>query len=75
LTILQKNFPVTFLFEHENPNIYASLKKIRGLIFIKEPEFKLITKQQQQNKQTMKELLLCYHVQEEVLEEDKPCDI
>jgi hypothetical protein len=43
LTILQQNFTVTFSFEHENPNIDAALKQIRGVVFIKEPEVKLIT--------------------------------
>jgi hypothetical protein len=35
----------------------------------------LITEYQQQNKQTMKELLSCYHVQEEAPDEDKPHNI
>jgi hypothetical protein len=35
--VLQHNFIVTFSFEHENPNIDATLKQIRGVIFIKEP--------------------------------------
>jgi hypothetical protein len=74
-TILQHNFTVTFSFEHENPNIDATLKQIRGVIFIKEPEVELIIEEQQQNKQTVKELLSCYHVQEEVPDEDDLCDI
>jgi hypothetical protein len=45
------------------------------VIFIQEPEVKLITEEQQQNRQTVKELLSCYHVQEEVLEEEDPRDI
>jgi hypothetical protein len=45
------------------------------VIFIKEPEVELIIEEQQQNRQTVKELLSCYHVQEEVLEEDDPRDI
>ena len=62
-TILQQNFMTTFSFEHENPNIeYATLKQIRGVIFIKEPEVKLITEEQQRNRQIIKELLSCYHV-------------
>jgi hypothetical protein len=48
----------------------SSLKQIRGLIFIKEPKVELITEYQQQNKQTVKELLSCYHVQEEATDED-----
>jgi hypothetical protein len=51
------------------------LNKIRGVIFIKEPEVELITEEQQWNKQTVKELLSCYHVQEEAPEEDDPRDI
>ena len=35
--VLQPNFTDTFSFEHENPNIDSTLKKIRGVIFIKEP--------------------------------------
>jgi hypothetical protein len=34
-TTLQHNFSITFSLEHENPNIDASLKWIRGVIFIK----------------------------------------
>jgi hypothetical protein len=33
-----------------NPNIDAALKQIRGVIFIKELEVKLITEEQQQNR-------------------------
>jgi hypothetical protein len=43
---LQQKFTITFSFEHENPNIDASLKWIRGVIFIKEPKIGLITKEQ-----------------------------
>jgi hypothetical protein len=55
-------FTVTFSFEHENPNIDTTIKQIRGVIFIKEPEVELITEEQQHNRQTVKELLSCYHV-------------
>jgi hypothetical protein len=65
---------VTFSFEHENPNIDVTLKPIRDIIFIKEPNIELITKKQQRNKQTVKELLSCYHVQEEAPDEDDPHD-
>ena len=34
-----------------------------------------MTEYQQQNKQTVKELLSCYHVEEEELDEDGPCNI
>jgi hypothetical protein len=74
-TILQQNFTVTFSFEHENPNIDSTLKQIRGVIFIKEPEVELMTEDQQQNRQTVKELLSCYHVQEEAPDEDDPRNI
>jgi hypothetical protein len=40
------------------------------VIFIKELEVECITEYQHQNRQTMKELLSCYHVQEEALDED-----
>jgi hypothetical protein len=59
-------------FEHENPNIDSTLKQIRGVIFIKEPKVELMIEDQQQNKWTVKELLSCYHVQEEALDEDDP---
>jgi hypothetical protein len=72
---LQQNFTITFSFEHENPNIDATLKRIRGVIFIKEPEIEFITEEKQWNKQTVKELLSCYHVQEEAPDEDDPHDI
>ena len=39
-TIIQQNFTVTFSFEHENPNIDATLKKIRGVIFIRNEKSK-----------------------------------
>jgi hypothetical protein len=52
-----------------------ALKWIRGIIFIEEPEIELITEEQQQNKKTVKELLSCYHVQEEAPDEDDPHDI
>jgi hypothetical protein len=53
----------------------STLKKIRGVIFIDEPEVELMTKYQQHDKQTMKELLSCYCVQEEAPDEDEPCNI
>jgi hypothetical protein len=74
-TTLQQNFTITFSFEHENPNIDAALKQIRGVIFIKEPDIEVITEEKQWNKQTVKELLSCYHVQEEAPDEDDLCDI
>jgi hypothetical protein len=74
-TVLQQNFIVTFSFENENPIIHSELKQIRGVIFIKEPEVELMTEEKQQNKQTVKELLSCYHVQEEEADEDDPCNI
>jgi hypothetical protein len=68
---LQQNFVATFSFEHENPNIDSMLKLIWGVIFIDEPEAEIITKYQQQNKQTIKDLLSCYHVEEEAPDEDE----
>jgi hypothetical protein len=44
---LQHNFTVTFSAKHENPNIDATLKYIRGVIFIKEPEVEIIIEEQQ----------------------------
>jgi hypothetical protein len=45
------------------------------VIFIKGPEVELMTEEQQWNIQTVKELLSCYHVQEEVPDEDDLRDI
>jgi hypothetical protein len=45
------------------------------VIFIKEPEVKLITKEQQRNKQLITELFSCYHVQEETPYKDYLRDI
>jgi hypothetical protein len=72
---LQKNFIVTSLFEHENPNMDSTLKLIEGMIFTDELEVEIITQYQQQNRQTVKELLSCYHVEEEAPNEDDPCSI
>jgi hypothetical protein len=43
---LQQNFTITFSFKNENPNIHEALKRIRGVIFIKEPEIKFIIEEQ-----------------------------
>ena len=40
---LQQNFTITFSFEHENPNIDATLKWIRDVIIIEESEVEAIT--------------------------------
>jgi hypothetical protein len=45
------------------------------VIFITESKVDLIIEEKQQNKQTVKELLSCYHVQEEEPDEDDPRDI
>jgi hypothetical protein len=42
------------------------------MIFIDEPKVEIMTKDQQQNRQTVKELLSCYHVEEELPDEDDP---
>jgi hypothetical protein len=72
---LQQNFTTTFSFEHENPNIDAALKQIRGVIFIEDLEVECITGVQQRNKQKFKELLSCYQVQEDIPDEENPPDI
>jgi hypothetical protein len=74
-TSLQQNFVVTFSFEHENPNIDSMLKMIHGILFIDEPKVELMIEYQQQNRQTVKELLSCYHVEEEAPDENDPCNI
>jgi hypothetical protein len=58
-TTLQHNFIVTFSFEYENPNIDSTIKQIRGVIFIKEPDVECIIEYQHQNRQTVKYLLSC----------------
>ena len=45
--VLQQNFTVTFSLEHENLNINATLKQIRGVIFIKETNIEFITEEKQ----------------------------
>jgi hypothetical protein len=74
-TILQQNFIATFSFEHENPNVDFTLKHIRGLIFIDKLELDLMTEYQQQNRWTVKELLSCYHVEEDIPDEEDPRNI
>jgi hypothetical protein len=69
---LQQNFTLTFSFEHENPNIDTTLKQIRNIIFIEEPKVEAITEVQQWNKKIVKDILSCYHVQEEAPDEDDP---
>jgi hypothetical protein len=44
---LQQNFTITFSFDHENPNIDVTLKRIRNVIFIKELKVETITEIQQ----------------------------
>jgi hypothetical protein len=73
--MLQPNLLVTLSFKHEKPNIYSTLKQIKGAIFIREPEVELMIEYQQQKKQTVKELLSWYHVQEEAPNEDDPHNI
>jgi hypothetical protein len=58
-----------------NPKIDSTLKKIIGVIFIDEPEVELMTEYQQQSMKTIKELLSCYHVEEEAPKEDDPHNI
>jgi hypothetical protein len=72
---LQQKIIVTFSFEHENPNMDLTLNKIRGVILIDEPKVEIMTDYQQQNKHIFKELLSCYHVEEEAPYEDNPHNI
>jgi hypothetical protein len=66
---------IDFSFEHENPMIDSSMKLIHGIIFFEEREVEIIIEYQQQNRQTIKELLSCYHVAKETLEEEDPHNI
>jgi hypothetical protein len=45
------------------------------VIFIDEPEVEFMTEYQQQHRQIVKELLSCYHVEEEAPDEDDPRNI
>jgi hypothetical protein len=45
------------------------------VIFIDEPEVEIMTEYQQQNRHIVKELLSCYHVEEEAPDEDDPHNI
>jgi hypothetical protein len=72
---LHQNFVVTFSFEHENPNRDSMPKMVQGMIFRNEPEVKIMTEYQQKNIQIVKELLSCYHVEEEAPDEDDPHNI
>jgi len=45
------------------------------MIFINEPEVEIMTEYQQQNKNIVKYLLSCYHIEEEAPDEDDPCNI
>jgi hypothetical protein len=53
----------------------STLKQLRGEIFIQEPEVELVPEYQQHNRQTMKELLSCNHVQEDAPDEYDPRNI
>jgi hypothetical protein len=66
---------VTFSFEDENPNIDSALKLIQGMIFIDEPKVEIMIEYQHHNRQTVKQLLSCYHVEEEAPYEDDLCNI
>jgi hypothetical protein len=45
------------------------------MIFIEEPEVEIMKEYQQQNRQTIKELISCYYVEEEAPDEDDPHNI
>jgi hypothetical protein len=47
---MQQNFTITFSFERENPKIDATLKRIRGVIFVKQLEIEFIIEEKQHNK-------------------------
>jgi hypothetical protein len=53
----------------------STLKLIHEILFTNEPEVEIMTKYQQKNRQTIKESLSCYHVEEEALDEDDQCNI
>jgi hypothetical protein len=71
---MQQNFVITFAFEHENPEIDTTLKLVRDRIF-EEPEVEIVTTYQNQKRQTVRQLLHCYHVAEDDPTEENPCNI
>jgi hypothetical protein len=46
---MQKNFVITFAFEHENPLVDTKLKLVRDRIF-EEPKFEIVTAYQNHNR-------------------------
>jgi hypothetical protein len=48
---------------------------IQGMTFTNEPEVQIVIEYQQKNRQGVKELLSCYHVEEEAPDEDDPHNI
>jgi hypothetical protein len=66
---------VTFSFENESPKIDIALKVVRDNIF-EEPKFEIIPTYQNQKRQTIRQLLHCYHVtKEDDPAEENPCNI
>jgi hypothetical protein len=65
---------ITFAFEQEKPMVDTTLKVVRDRIF-EELEFEIVTSYQNQNSQTVRQLLHYYHVVEDDLVEEKSCDI
>jgi hypothetical protein len=65
---------ITFSFEHENPVIDVALKLIKENIF-EEPKFVIVLAYHNQNRQTFRQFLHCYHVTEDDPAEENPRDI
>jgi hypothetical protein len=61
---MKKNFVITFGFEHETPEIDKTLKLVRDWIF-EEPKVDIVIGYQNQKRQTVRQLIYCYHVAEE----------
>jgi hypothetical protein len=64
---MQHNFLITFSFEHEIPEIETTPKVVRDRIF-EEKNFEIIPTYQNHTRNTVRNLLHCYHV----IEEDDP---
>jgi hypothetical protein len=67
---MQQNLVITFEFENESPKIDTTLKLVRDRIF-EEPKVEVVISYQNQNRQTVKQLLhYCHLVEGDPTEEN-----
>ena len=71
---MQQNLVITFEFENESTKIDTTLNLVRDRIF-EEPEVELVISYQNQNQQTVKQLLHYCHLMEEDPIEENSCNI